>query len=299
MDRPRSLPTRLAREARALQPRSAWREILGCFARNDLLTYASAIAFQVFFAIIPLLLLALGLLGSFGLARIWTSDVAPQLHGSVSPAAFQVIDETVRRVLAAKQLFWATAGALIAIWEVSGAMRATMQVLSRVYGAEDDRPFRARLFLSLWLSALTTVLLLSTIAVVAVVPALVGGVLVQVLAWIVAVALLALLVGTIVRFAPARNRPLRWVSFGVVLVIVGWLGASLVYAWYITSIADYGSVFGSLAVVMVTLSYIYLMAIVFLTGVQLDSLIRRQVEPVDEPGEPRSRVLIATSVPLR
>jgi uncharacterized BrkB/YihY/UPF0761 family membrane protein len=52
---------------------------------------------------------------------------------------------------------------------------------------------------------------------------------------------------------------------------------SLIYGLYISS-AHYDSVFGSLAAVMVTMSYIYLSAIVFLTGVQLDSLIRHQVD---------------------
>jgi membrane protein len=58
---------------------------------------------------------------------------------------------------------------------------------------------------------------------------------------------------------------------------------SLVYGWYISSIADYASIFGNLAVVMVTMSYIYLSAIVFLTGVQLDSLIRHQVDIRETP----------------
>jgi membrane protein len=83
----------------------------------------------------------------------------------------------------------------------------------------------------------------------------------------------------IVRFAPCRERPVRWVGFGAVLVIVGWIVSSLGFGWYVTSVADYSSVFGNLAAVMVTLGYIYLGAIVFLTGLQLDSLIRHQVEP--------------------
>src|ERR671933_832971 len=103
----------LLREARALKPRQAWREILRGFEENDLLTYASAISFQVFFALIPLALLGLGLLGAFGLSDVWSSDLAPKLHDSASPAAFKVIDQTVRQVLAEKRLFWASAGALI------------------------------------------------------------------------------------------------------------------------------------------------------------------------------------------
>src|ERR687894_3173805 len=117
---------RLIREARALDPREAWDEIVRGFKENDLLTYASAIAFRVFFALVPLLLFGLGLLGGLGLSEVWSSDVAPKLRESASPAAFEVIDSTVQKVLASKQLFWVTAGALIAIWEVSAAMRATM-----------------------------------------------------------------------------------------------------------------------------------------------------------------------------
>src|SRR3954449_2125571 len=121
---------RLAREARGLKPREAWREILRGFKENDLLTYASAISFQVFFALVPLALLGLGLLGTFGLSDWWSSDAAHTVRENVSQPVYHVIDGTVRKILAHRQLFWITLGAAIAVWEVSGAMRATMQVLN-------------------------------------------------------------------------------------------------------------------------------------------------------------------------
>jgi membrane protein len=270
----------LVREARGLKPRQAWREILRGFEENDLLTYASAISFQVFFALIPLALLGLGILGAFGLTDVWSSDVAPKLHDTASPAAYKVIDGTVRNVLGHKQLFWATAGALIAVWEVSGAMRATMQVLNRIYETQDRRTFWRRVGVSIWLSALVTALLLLAIASAKALPALLGGGLLATIAgWVPTVALLFATVFAIVRFAPCTERPIRWVGFGAVLVILGWVAASLVYGWYVTSVADYGSVFGNLAVLMITLGFIYLASIVFLAGLQLDSLIRHQVEP--------------------
>src|SRR3954470_23722841 len=111
--------TCLMSDARALSPRAAMQAVLVGFKENDLLTYASAISFRVFFALIPLTLLALGLLGAFGLSDVWSSDIAPKVRDNASPAAFEVIDQTVRNVLAHKQVFWATAGALIAVWEVS------------------------------------------------------------------------------------------------------------------------------------------------------------------------------------
>src|SRR3954468_19468419 len=100
----------LVSDARAMSPRAATQAILAGFKENDLLTYASAISFQVVFALIPLALLGLGLLGAFGLTDVWSADVAPKLRAHASPAAFKVVDQTVRDVLAHKELFWATVG---------------------------------------------------------------------------------------------------------------------------------------------------------------------------------------------
>src|SRR3954447_26891969 len=114
----------LVRDARALSPRAAVDQILHGFKENDLLTYASAISFQIVFALVPLALLALGLIGTLGLSNWWSTDAAQTVKDSVSPPVYHVIDDTVRKILAHRQLFWVTLGAAIAVWEVSGAMRA-------------------------------------------------------------------------------------------------------------------------------------------------------------------------------
>ena len=266
------------------------------FEENDLLTYASAISFRVLFAVVPLTLLGLGLLGAFGLTEVWSTDVAPHIKEQTSAPAFQVIDDTVRKVLADKQLFWVTAGALIAIWEVSSAMRAVMTVLSRIYGEGDERDFWPRVLRSIWLATLVTVVLLGAVAAITVIPRVLAGFLGTVLGWVAGVALLFLTVGLIVRLAPERDRPLRWVSFGSVLVIVGWIVGSLLFRWYIGSVADYGSIFGSLAVVMIAFVYVYLMSIVFLTGLQLDGIAREQAEGDPEAEGAHPEIIVAKSL---
>lgn len=284
----------LVKDSRALAPRAAMREVVHGFKQNDLLTYASAISFQVFFALVPLALLSLGLLGTFGLTDWWSTDVAPTVKESVSAPVYQVIDDTVSKILSDRQLFWVTLGAAIAVWEVSGAMRATMQVLNNVYLVPETRTFRQKLLQSITLSTLVTLLLLFAAVTVKLGPltarAVFGeGTLVTVLSfvasWGAAIAVLFVVVTLVVRYAPDTRRPVRWVSFGGLLVTVGWVVMSLIYGAYISQLADYASIFGSLAVVMVTMSYIYLSAIVFLTGVQLDSLIRNKVDIRHEPEE--------------
>src|SRR3954463_9709114 len=87
---------------RAMHPRRTAKALLASFAEHDLLTYASAISFQTFFALIPLTLTALGVLGALHLESVWTNDTPPQPKPQVSGAVFQVIDDTVRRVFAAR-----------------------------------------------------------------------------------------------------------------------------------------------------------------------------------------------------
>src|SRR3954462_3353400 len=277
----------LVSDARAMSPRGAAGAILAGFKENDLLTYASAISFQLFFSLVPLALLALGLMGTLDLSEWWSTDAAHTVRDNVSHNVYRVINDTVQRILAHRQVFWVTLGAAIAVWEVSGAMRATMQVLNRVYGVEEERSFRRKVAESIVLSTAVTFMLLLASAVVQAGPRaakeLLGrgsavSILSTLASWAAAVALLFLVVAIVVRFAPDTRRPVRWVTFGGLLVIVGWIVMSLGFGFYLSSLADYDSIFGGLAVVIVTMSYIYFSAIAFLTGVQLDSLIRHQVD---------------------
>ena len=96
--------------------------------------------------------------------------------------------------------------------------------------------------------------------------------------WGLAGGLMLLAVGLLMRHAPAKTRPMQWVSFGTLLIIGSWIVMSLAFGGYLRFVASYQSVFGNLATVVVLLGYIYLSSVVFLAGAQLDALVRRRVE---------------------
>jgi membrane protein len=260
---------------RAMHPRRTAKALVRAFAEHDLLTYASAIAFQAFFALIPLTLTALGLLGALHLQSVWSDDLAPQLKPQVSGPVFQVIDGTVRRVFEARSLFWATLGAALTVWEVSGAMRAVMTVLDRIYRVRRERSWRERYGISIGLSALVIVLLLGAGGVM-IFGHVIDGLVTSVLRWPVAAALLLAALVAVVRWAPAAEREWHWVSFGTGIVVIAWLGMSSGFSLYLRELADYGSIFGNLATLIITLEYLYLTAIVFLGGLAIDGLAQQE-----------------------
>jgi membrane protein len=252
------------------------RAVIDDMQEHDVLTAASAVAFQVLTALIPLALFVLALMGFLHLESLWTDHLAPQFKAQVSKDVYTVVDDVVRRTLGKKQGWWLTAGAVLAIWEVSGATRSLMGVLSKIYDGGEDRPWHRRYPISLALGTGVTAIVLLAFASARFGGALLGGVLGFVLSWAVAVALLFTAVWLLLRYAPAHPGPHRWISFGSGLCVVAWIGTSLVFGFYATEIADYGSIFGSLATVFVLLTYLYLSAASFLIGAEVDALVREQ-----------------------
>src|SRR5215212_5495386 len=127
-----------------LEPRALVRKVIAGMEEQDLLTFASAIAFQVLTSLLPLALLVLSIMGFLNLDSVWTKDLAPQVKEQVSPNVFGVIDDVARHTLSSKQAWWLTAGLVFTLWQTSGVARAIMGALSRVYGDGDDRAFTRR-----------------------------------------------------------------------------------------------------------------------------------------------------------
>jgi membrane protein len=265
----------LAVDARRLAP-----EVIDAFRRNGLINFAAAISFLILLALVPFLLFLLALLGFLQLEEVWRDEVAPEVRDSVSEAAYRLLDDTATRVLTEKQAWWVTAGFALALWEVAAATRVTMTALDRIYGFGRRRSFRELLPRSLGLGLAMGVALVAAVAVVRFVPLLTGEVagVLSVLSflgrWLLAAILLGAAVALVVHHGSATRQTLPWVSVGTGLVMAAWVGMSILFGVYVTSVASYASVFGHLATFFVLLLYLYASSIVFLGGIQADACLR-------------------------
>jgi membrane protein len=263
--------------------RELGRALLDGFKQHDLLTYSSAISFQILTAIIPFALFVLAVAGLLHLDSVWRDHLEPQIQENVSAAVFEVISSSVNKVFAGSQWLWATGGGALALWQVSGAVRAVMGALGRIYGASTERPFFKRYLVSFVLSIEVGACFILAALCLLLAPffsvahsSVAWEVFAFVLRWALAAVLLLLAVGLLVRHAPATAQPLPWVSLGAAIVVGFWVIVSLVFYFYLTAIASYESVFGSLAAVIVAMAYLYVSTTVFLFGAQLDAIIRAQ-----------------------
>jgi membrane protein len=243
---------------------------------HRLAIYASAIAFRAIVALIPLALLALGLLGALGLESTWKDSIAPAIEPRVTRPVFHGIDESATKVLSsgtAGLILFATA---LLVWDLAIAVAAVMDALNRIHDVEERRsPLRR----AVTAAALAAAVCVVGAALVVTVAPRAGGALHVLLGlgrWLVAPLLLALAVGLLVRFAPAERPERRWASVGSIVVIAIWVGASLLFKLWIVYVANFKSAIGSLTGLLILTTYVFVSAAIFLIGAELDELLRKQ-----------------------
>jgi membrane protein len=260
---------------------------VGLFDEHELLTCAAAIALQAFVALVALALLAIAVLGETGQEHVWTKQIAPQIHPKVLPAVFAGLQATVRKIFSSDSGGLIAFASVLAIWEVSGTVRACMSSLSKVYGTKDERPWYLRFPLSLGIAIRRYGCARRSGDVDARSQAPVHGswsIPFFIARWLATILLLTFAFGVLVRFAPAERRSKRWASGGAALVVVAWIVQSLIFGWYVRSAASYRSAVGSLTAVYLFTTYLYVGAIVLLVGIELDEQLRQDVKGEEERG---------------
>jgi membrane protein len=152
-------------------------------------------------------------------------------------------------------------------------MRAVIEALNRIHDVDDDRPWWERAVLAMGLGATAGLSLYGAAVLVIGGP---RGVVLGLVRGVGALVLLGLLVGLVVRFAPAQRPRAGWASIGAGVVIGSWVVASIAFRLYVTYLANFKSPVGSLTSLLVLTTYLFMSAAVFLVGVQIDELLRKR-----------------------
>jgi membrane protein len=257
------------------------------FKQHNLLTYASAIAFQALVAFVALTLLALGVLGAIGRRDVWTDQIAPQIEPKVLFPVFAGMNATVEKIFHSSSAGLIAFAAVLTIWEISGVVRACMGALEQVYEQEETRPWWIRFPISIALAVVVTIAIVGSLLLATAARTAVHGgwsIPFTVLRWILEVGLIAVAFGLLVRYAPVESRTKRWVSGGATLVVIAWVAQSLIFAEYLRSVADYRTTVGSLLGVYFLTTFLYVGAIILLVGIELDEQLRQDLEAGEERG---------------
>ena len=253
---------------------------------------AQALAYSTFLAIPSVLLVAVGLFTL--LAGPGTIDsLIAHLNNVMPGQATHLLKQSLERLgrRPSSSVAMTAVGFALALWSTTGAMTTYMTALNIAYDRTDRRNFVVKRVTALLMVAciglafiLIAVLLIFGPQIEKHVGSALGiSTFLKYLWWIaqwpiLAVGLLAAF-ATLLFLGPDVDHP-RWrfLTPGSVVAVLIWLACSGAFAYYTANFGSYNKTWGSLAAVIVMLTWLWLTGLALLFGAELNSELERSRE---------------------
>ncbi len=271
------------------------------FSADDMLVYAAAVSYQVFFSLFPFIIFLLALLGFLNLQPVF--DFLLQQSKTVVPkSAFGMVQSITKQVQGQASGGIMSFGVVLALWSASSAVRMAMHALNVAYDVE-DRPAWKKIPLSVLYTLILATLLIVAAGLMFMGPKLVepilqaiglsslAGLFLTIWTWVripVAVVLLMVAVALIYWLFPNVRQPFRFITPGAVLAVIVWIAASLAFSFYVANFSSYSATYGALASVIVLLLYFFISAAILLLGAEINAQSYRGTTEEGEDGQAES-----------
>jgi membrane protein len=276
--------------------------------RDHITNHAAALAYYAFLAIPALLLVAVGVFSLVAGPDAITT-IVEKLEGVVPSEAVTLVEDSLERVTAQQAssgIVMAVVGGVLALWSLTGAMETLRWSLNAAYDREETRGFDKRRLTALAMVVLMLVAFGLCFGLLVLGPHLSGWIgstleaetfvrwLWWTAQWPVLVLGLLFAFAAILYLGPNVEHP-RWrfLTFGTVFAVLVWLLASGGFSVFVSQLGSYDKTWGSLAAVIIMLTWLWLSALALLFGAEINAEAERSREL--RRGEPAEVELQAPS----
>jgi membrane protein len=266
-------------------------------SRDNLTDWAAALTYYGVLAIFPALIVLVSVLGLLGPSA--TQPLIDNL-GKVAPGpAKEIFTSALKNLQGSKGAagVFFVVGLAGALWSASGYVAAFMRASNAIYEMPEGRP----IWKTVPLRVVLTLVLVLLLAVSAVAVTLTGGLAKEaggvlglsdtavsvwnIAKWPVLVVVVSFMFALLYWAAPNVKHPkFRWVSPGGVLAVIGWIIASLAFAFYVANFGSYNKTYGALAGPIVFLVWLWVSNLMILLGAEFNAELERgkaALEPRD------------------
>jgi membrane protein len=261
-------------------------------SRDNVSALAAAIAFYALLCIFPTLTALVSVYGLVADPTMVERQVAA-MEGILPPEAATLL-ATWLQALAQEPTTRFGVGLLISVllaaWSVWSATGTLMTAVNICYGDKEKRSFVRFNLEALALSTGLALFGAVALALVAVLPVLLGllpvpttwHALISLVRWPILTGLAIVGLAIVYRYAPVRvPRKWEWVSWGAATATALWLAGSIAFTFYVSNVGNYDKTYGSLGAVIVLLLWFYISAYVILLGAVVNAVMERQARVDD------------------
>jgi membrane protein len=263
---------------------------------DDCLGRAAQLAYYFLFALFPFLLFLTTLLGYLPVPNL-IDNIMLLLARALPREALVLIQDNVHTLVTQPKGGLLSFGIIAALWTSSSAITAITAGLNHAYGVEESRPW--------WKVRMVALLLIlgSSLFVIAATVLLIFGpqlgtwlassiglghvfaVVWNIARWIIIPLCLIMALAALYYFAPDVEQQWRWITPGSVCAVIGWILASLGFAYYVNNFGSYNTAYGSIGAVIMLLTWMYVTGFFILVGGELNSELEHAAAKGKNPGE--------------
>jgi len=273
---------------------------------DDVFGRAGQIAYGFLFAVFPLFMFLLAILGIVaGPHSSFQQHLVMESTDAMPPAAAHVVQRVVQETTRASGSGKLSFGLILTLIAATAAMTNIMDTLNAAYNVREGRSFLRFRALAVWLTVAIGILMVIALTIVLYgngiansVGNLVGlsGVTTwtwKIAQWPVAVFFLLFSFALIYYFGPDVEFPVwNWISPGSVAGVFLWAVVSFGLRVYLHFFDSYSKTYGSLGAVMILLLWFYVTGVAILVGGEVNAEIenaaaKRGVPEAKEKGEKR------------
>lgn len=268
---------------------------------NDGFIHAGNLAYMAVVALFPFFITAAAIFSALG----ERGDRAAMINAfllAVPPAVAKAVAPVARDVVEARTGWLLWIGGLVGLWTVGSLIETIRDVLRRAYGTRPTHAFwRYRLLSTGIIIAAVVALLLSLIAQV-----LIGAAEQAIIAWfprltplagditlsraIPAAVLFGSLYLLFLSLTPEAYRGPRYPKWpGAAFVTGWWVAVTVSLPWVLRSLLHYDATYGSLAGIMITLFFFWLVGLGMVFGAELNAALAETPEERDLIGQDDNR----------
>lgn len=258
---------------------------------DDVSGLSAEMAYHAILALFPFLLFLTGLTAVvdnvFPVGDL-TQRIVDKASQVMPEDATSLIESFTTEVVNSQGTTAIVIGLVGSMWAASAAIGAAMKALNRSYDVTEDRGFVRRKLVALGLTLLFGGLMLAAALLIATgtfMASEIGGALgwedqaIRLWNWVtipVALMLVTLAVALLYWLAPNTGHAFTWITPGALLFTLGWVIASLGFAFYVSNFASYNRTYGSIGAVIILLVWLYWSNFILLVGGELNAVLARR-----------------------
>lgn len=243
---------------------------------DRILSVAAAVAFYAILSLVPALTVLVSLYGLLTSPAEIPAQLAA-LDWPVPTDVRTIVTEQATRLSVTSTGTLSTTlivSIAVAAWSANAAVKAAFDGLDQMWGLKETRSFARLNAVSLGFTLTGVVAIVAMLAAFALAPAVaalfpgsLGAAVASLLRWPILFGSGFIAIVLLYRFGPDRVPPALSLQIpGAIFATVAWTAASAGFSWYASSLGSYSATYGSLAGVVVVLTWAWLSAIIILAG---------------------------------